>query len=50
MNTCELPKCQEPEYINYLGHRICEKHWNKYDREKLKEKLGINNETRHTNN
>jgi hypothetical protein len=43
-NTCEIPKCKKEAYISFLGKWICEKCWNKYDSEKLKEKSGIKND------
>ena len=27
---CELPKCKRLATLTYLGHEICERHWNKH--------------------
>jgi len=44
--TCTIPKCDRPVYIIYLHKAVCEKHWFKYSREKLKRKLfGVKDES-----
>jgi hypothetical protein len=40
-DACEIPNCKKEAYISFCGKWICKDDWEKYDREKLKEKLGI---------
>jgi len=42
--SCQFPKCREPPYIEYLGKRLCERHWDMCERDGgnfLRRKLGL---------
>jgi hypothetical protein len=30
MDRCGIPRCRDEASMIYLGHGVCEKHWNKY--------------------
>lgn len=40
-NTCNLPHCRNPRQMGYLDKGICYSCFSKYERDELREKLGI---------
>ena len=50
IDRCEVPRCRAEADLDYLGHGICERHWNELTAEdvpadKLRVVLGIRTET-----
>lgn len=45
MDRCEIPRCRGESYVNYFGHLVCERHWDRMTADDalptLKEVLGI---------
>lgn len=34
-DKCEYQSCRDPYYINFKGHKICQKHWKEHRDNKI---------------